>query len=269
LVEPHKILEIDLTYNQAIVKLQPAKAKQYKKVGIPVSKENTIHQTSALGLIFYGPDKFQHEYYQNSFELDKIVERRLEIYKNMPLNKAIEGYKKIVSKLLNDLENEKGKLTSNFYNYIRAEIEFGARNQFLRFLMLDKKEEMDTFFSKEIPAEIMTLVSFDKTKVNHSTLISEEFNNFSEMYLNFLISIKHQKLIINEDFNREKIKTAIRNLPKASVYYYLANHLLQTNRKALMQIIKNEAAVEELITKTITKYPNGELNMKLIEKYDL
>jgi len=101
------------------------------------------------------------------------------------------------------------------------------------------------------------------------TLISEEYNKYLELYLNFKINIQNKNFAIDSKFNRQKIKMAIKSLPNESLYYYLANHLLQCNRNQLLQDIGNEEADEELITKTITKYPNGELNDKLTEKYEL
>ncbi|MDO5969288.1 hypothetical protein Q4Q35_05660 [Flavivirga aquimarina] len=269
LIEPNKTLEIDLTYNTSLTTLKPEDVEKHIKIGAKVSKKNTIINDSQMSINFKGGDIFQNEYYQKSFELDKMVDRRLEIYKDMPLDNAILGYQKITQKLLNDLEAKKERLSLTFYNYIKAEIEFGAKYQFLRFLMLDKNNEMDTFFSKGIPKDILDVLSFDKTKVNKTIMVSEEFNNFIEMYLNFKLSEKNKKLILNDGFGFHKIRIAIRNLPKASVYYYLANNLLQTNREKLMKVIKSEEAVEELITKTITKYPNGELNDKLMVKYNL
>lgn len=271
LLEPNKVLNVDLERNWAISTLTPKKAKRYRELGIKVSENNTMETTQKTSIRFSEPNSFQNEYYQKSFNLDDKFDKRLDIYKTRTIGEAIISFKKINQKLLNNLESEKDKLSVVFYDYIKAEIEFGARKEFLKFLMFSKEKEMDTFFSKEIPKEIIDIIEFDKSKINASTLISEEYNKFLMLYLNFKMNIQNKKYNRNYEYDMQKIRTAIRNFPKESVYYFLANYLLQpqVNREYLIKTIKNEEAVEELITKTISKYPEGELNDKLIQKYDL
>lgn len=269
LIEPNKVTNINLERNWSISTLTRKQAEKYRKSGIPILEDNSIQTTQKTSIEFLESNTFQNNYYQKSFDLTEKIDNRLDIYKTKSIDKAIISYKKVKLKLLNAHELEKDKLSPVFYDYIKAEIEFGARVEFLKFLMLSKEKEMDDFFANEIPKDIMNIIEFDKTKVNHTTLISEAYNKYLELYLSFKINIQNKKLNVNHKFSIQKIRTAIKNLPHESVYYYLANHLLQTNREQLIQDIKNEEAVEELITKTITKYPNGELNDKLIEKYDL
>ncbi len=271
LLEPNKVLNVDLERNWSISQLSSEKAEKYRELGIKVSENNTMEITQKTSIRFAEPNSFQDEYYQKTFNLDDKFDKRLDIYKTRTIGEAIISFKKINQKTLNNLELEKDKLSPVFYDYIKAEIEFGARKEFLKFLMLSKEKEIDTFFSKEIPKEIIDIIEFDKSKINASTLISEEYNKFLMLYLNFKMNIQNKKYNINYKDDIQKIRTAIRNFPKESVYYFLANHLLQpqVNREYLIKTIKNEEAVEELITKTITKYPEGELNDKLIKKYDL
>ena len=267
LIEPHKTLDIALERNWTISKLTPERAEKYRKIGVNVSKDNTLETTKKTSIDFGETNRFENEYYQKSFNLDDKFDKRLDIYKSMSLEKAIVSYNKLKQKLLNELETDKIKLSPTFYEYINAKIEFGARKEFLKFLMLTREDERADFFSKEIPKEIMDIIEFDKSKINSITLLSEEYNKFLMLYLNF----KNKSYNKYYEYDRDKITLAIKNFPKASVYYFLANYLLlpETNRKTMMENIKNEEAIEELIIKTITKYPDGELNDKLIEKYDL
>jgi hypothetical protein len=271
LLEPNKTLNVNLERNWAISNPSSEQAKQYKTRGIKVSKENTIEATQKTSITFLGDKTFKEECFQKAFIIDGKIDNRLDIYKSMPIEKAIISLNKLKKNFLGDLEENKNRLSSIHYNYIKAEIEFGIRKEFLRFLMLNKESEMDDFFSKEIPQEIMDVIEFDKKQVNTVTIRSEAFNQFLMLYLNFKLNTLNKKYNRNYEFGIQKIRTAIRTFPKESVYYFLANNLLQpqVNRKYLIEIIKNEEAVEELITKTITKYPDGELNDLLIEKYDL
>lgn len=270
LIEPQKTLKVDLTYNSNLIKLDAEKATRLKKSGINVADDNTVINERQMGIEFKGDDAIQNEYYQNSFELDKTVDLRLKIYENMPLERAIEGYHKILTKQLADLEIQKEELSPLFYQYIKTEIVYGAKYQFLRFLMLDRSEdEMNNYFTTEFPKDVLEILAFDKTSLSKNSLISEEYNNYVEIYLNFYVSIMNKEHTLHAGFDFPKIRTAIQTLPHEHVYYYLANNLLQTDRKTLMDVLQNEEAVEELITKTITKYPDGELNEKLILRYDL
>ena len=269
LLEPNKTLDVVLRYDHYVKQLTEHTAKKYKANGIEVLKDNKMHVTAKMNIKFKYPNYFQDKYYQTSFNLDDKIDKRLDIYKTRSIETAVISFNKIKKKLLDNLELDKNKLSPILYDYIKAEIEFGARKEFLKFMMLSKEKEMEDFFSKDIPKEVMDIIEFDKTKINATTLISEEYNKFLILYLNFKVNIINKEYNRDYKFGFDKIRTAIRNFPKKSVYFYLANNLLQTNREQLIKEIKNEEAVEEIITKTISKYPDGELNDKLIEKYDL
>ena len=265
LVEPNTILEVELTSNRSQTKLSQEDADKYKKAGAIIGSDNIIDNIKETGIRFTGPDSFKNEYYQKTFDIADKMDNRLELYENKPIEEAIIGYKKITTKLLSELESNKDKLSSVFYNYIKAEIEFGARLELLKFIMFPAKEGseeiLNSFFSKEISKEISELIDFDKTTITPSTLISEEYNKFVEVYINFKINSLNKKFSKYNEFSKEKCKTAIKYLPEESAYYYLVNHLLQTVRK--------EDFVESLITSTIKKFPDGDLNDKLIKLYDM
>lgn len=269
LIEPNKVINVDLTSNRYSSTLTKEKANKYRKLGAKIPETNIVENVNRTDIKFNGKDTFQNEYYQKSFDLDDKIDKRLDLYKTRPIEDAIVGFKKIRQKLLDELESNKDKLSTVFYDYIKAEIEFGARNEFIKYLVFARKEDMSAFFSNSIAPEIIDIIEFDKTHVNNTTLISEEYNKYIEMYLNFKLNNANKKYVDYYKFTMQKIRTAIRNLPNESIYYYLANNLMQTNRTELMQSINNEDAVEELITKIISKYPNGELNDKLMIQYDL
>lgn len=265
LVEPNTVLEVELTSNRSEIQLSQEDADKYRKAGAIIGSNNILDNVNETGIRFIGPDSFKNEYYQKTFDIEDKIDNRLELYQDKPIEEAIISYKKITTKLLSELESNKEKLSTVFYNYIKAEIEFGARLELLKLIMFPPKEGseeiLNTYFSKEISKEISELIDFDKTTITPSTLISEEYNKFVEVYINFKINSLNKKFSKYNEFSKEKCKTAIKYLPDESAYYYLVNHLLQTVRK--------EDFVESLITSTIKKFPDGDLNDKLIKLYDL
>jgi hypothetical protein len=265
LVEPNTILEVELTSNRSQTKLNQEDADRYKKAGAIIASDNMIDNINETGIRFIGSDSIKNEYYQKTFDIEDKIDNRLELYQNKPIEEAIISYKKISTKLLNELESNRDNLSSVFYNYIKAEIEFGARLELLKLIMFPQKggseEILNTFFSNEIPKELTELIEFDKTTITPSTLISEEYNKFLEVYINFKINSLSKKFSRYNEFSIQKCKTAIKYLPEESAYCYLANHLLQT--------VRQEEFVESLITSMIKKFPNGDLNEKLMKLYDL
>ncbi|MDN5204623.1 hypothetical protein QQ008_24740 [Fulvivirgaceae bacterium BMA10] len=207
-------------------------------------------------LEFTGSDSFQNYYYQKSFALDNTIDKRLELYASKSMKIVIAQLKKVTQKLLARLEKEKEKLSPLFYDYIKAEIEFGARKEFLKFLRFSKETEMQSLFSEEIPKEIMDVVEFDKSKINEAILISEEYNEYLELYLNFKMNIINKKHILYNEFSMQKCQIAIKVLPEESIYYYLANHLIQYPEVEFF---------DDLVSELIKRYPEGELNDVLLE----
>lgn len=247
LIEPLEKVVVDLTYNG------------WNKTKVQFSDEN----------------KFKNEFFQKTFLIGSGIGKRLQVEKNNSIELVIENLKKYEKNLLKILEKEKSKLGNTHYNYIKAEIEFGVKIEFIKFLKTYKKKFMDTLFLNKIPKKIIDLIEFDKKQINDATLINETYNKYLESYLNFKINIINKKNIEYNPISYQKFRTAIKILPKSSVYYYLANHLLQKSNNHLYKIFKSNskfnenALLEELITGIIKHYPNGKLNNSIIKKFQL
>lgn len=275
LIEKGNSIYVNLTYNSRRQRLTVKQEKTAKKYGIKVAPDHTVLVNQKTEIKHFGSNKFEHDYYQKSFTLDDIFDKRLEIYESKSIVTSVESLKKLTKKLLGKLEKEKEKLSPLFYNYIRAEIVFGAKKEFLKFLRFSKPEELKTLFSKPIPKEILDVVEFEKSDINNATLISEEYNEYLELYVNFKMNVINKKYIAYNEFSEQKIKTVIKVLPKKSVYYYLTNHLLHYSNTDLLKFFKidnnidKEILLEELVTGIIKHYPNGELNGYLFKKFDL
>jgi hypothetical protein len=265
LLEPGKVLDVELESNRTLEKLSPEMAEKYRKAGAKILDDNMIEQIHETNIQFHGENTFQDIYFQKTFDLTDKVDNRLELYQNKPIEKAIESYTKIRQKLLDNLEVEKGNLSVIIYEYIKAEIEFGARVEFLKYLMFSYQEKenkaLDLFFSNEIPQDILDIIEFNKDEISAVIMANEEYNKYLEIYLNFKINIQNGKFSAYNEFSIQKCKTAIRELPKESAYYYLTGQFLHTFR--------TEDFVEDLVIETIKAFPEGELNDKLMEKYDL
>ncbi|MEN8193084.1 MAG: hypothetical protein ABFS12_09735 [Bacteroidota bacterium] len=197
------------------------------------------------------------EYYQTTFDLDQRFDEVVTLAKTR--DKAIEDLNNKRNELLIKLDKEKKYISPFLYKYVKAEIEFGARKEFLRYLMLDHKEETSQLFGNEIPTEINNVIKFNKENVDYATLISQEYNEFLELYLNFKFSELKNELITYKEFDNEKFDFALKELPQASKYYYLANNLLYS--------VCTEQT-KELFASLIVEYPQGELNDRLSKKYN-
>lgn len=264
LLEPGNILDIELKSNRTLEKLSSEMAAKYREAGAVITENNTIELEKETTIRFLEENSFQYEYFQNTFDLEDQVDKRLELYRGKPIEKAEESYAKIRKKLLDNLESVKGNLSPTFYEYIKAEIEFGARVEFLKYLMFSDKEEtepLDSFFSKEISQEIIDIVEFNKNEVSPVVMASEAYNKYLELYLNFKLNVQNKKFSPFNELSKIKCKTAIRELPKESAYYYIAGQLLH--------YFRTEDFAEDLLIATIKEFPEGELNDKLMEKYDL
>jgi len=238
LLEPGTKTEVELT-----------KTKRYGKTLINFLSEN----------------KYNSEYYQTTFELDatleKVLDSRFDItlkeIKNM--DNAIKNLNTKLNESLTKLETDQQHISPFLYKYTKSEIEFGARKEFLRYLLLDHKEEASKIFSNKIPQKINDVVEFNKKNVDYATMISQEYNEFIELYLTFKFSTLKNELISYKEFDKEKFDLALKELPQASKYYYIANNLLH--------ISYNEKS-KPLVAKLIKLYPDGTLNNKLVEKYN-
>ncbi len=225
--------------SETIVEL--TKTSRYGKTKIKFSNENM----------------YNSEFYQSTFDLDQRFDEAVTLSKTT--EEANKNIKQKLSEQLTNLEKEKSYISPFLYNYTYAEIRFGAKKEFLRYLMLDHKEETEKLLQKKIPAHINEIIEFNAQDIDYATLISQEYNEFIELYLNFKNSESKNELIIFKTFDKDKFDLALKELPQASKYYYLANNLLYANYNV---------ETEELYTRLIGEYPNGELNDKLIEKYE-
>jgi hypothetical protein len=210
---------------------------------------------------FKGKNKFKYEYYQKSFDLDDKLDKALSVISSENTDLAISALKNATKNLLDDLELNKAKLTPVFVDYIKAEIEFGAKKEFLKYLWSKKEITLKEIITTgNIPDKFLEIVAFNKSSINDATLISEEYNEFVEEYINFLANIANKQYKKYNTLSRSKLKVVTENLPENSAYYYVAN-----------QFLLNDAASEfnGLIKKFILRHPDGELNSKLKEKYKI
>lgn len=256
LIEPGENLNIELTFNSWIDQLSEEDAKKWRSYGADVSADNKVMNIGKTGIKFHNPDNFKFEYYQKSFNLDDKCDEVLE--RSKKIESGIKNLKDEEQELLSQLEKDIDKLSPFLYDYIKAEIVYGAKKEFLKYLRFEHEKYMSTLFANEIPAEFFEITEFDKENINYATLINEEYNEYLEIYLNYKFSIEKKEYVVYKQFDREKFEFAIKELPEISKYYYLANNLLQAEKSL---------DFKNLADRLITDYPDGELNSKLIEKY--
>jgi hypothetical protein len=213
---------------------------------------------------FLNANNYNSAYYQTTFVLDQGLDEVLDSRNDSTLkdlkniDNAINNLNNKLTELLAELNKEKSYISPFLYRYTKSEIEFGGKKEFLRYLLLDHKVESSTLFRSTIPEKINNVIEFNKENVDYATLIGQEYNEFLEMYLSFKFSKLKNQLIAYKEFDREKFDFALKELPPASKYYYLANNLLHSNY--------NEKT-KELVTRLIKLYPDGKLNDKLLKKY--
>jgi hypothetical protein len=215
-------------------------------------------------IAFFNANKYNSEFYQTTFDLDNGLDEALDtradsILKDLKnVDHAIEKLNSKAGELLTGLNKERQYISPFVYRYTKAEIEFGARKEFLRYLLLNHKEEASKLFSDKVPVEINNVIEFNKEDVDHATMISQEYNEFLELYLTFKFSKLKKELIAYKEFDQEKFEFALQELPKASRYFYLANNLLYLN---------DDGKAKDLVARLIELYPGGELNDKLRGRY--
>jgi hypothetical protein len=261
LIEPGKTINIELTYNVITEKLTQDKANYLKKLGVDVAADNTVQDFGEAKINFNGEDKFQNEYFQKSFMLDDIIDKVLSAPSSENPDFAVSKMNYIEQGLLKDLEINRAKLSPFLYEYIKSEIEFGTKKEFLKYLRFEREDYLKEIMNnREIPSKFFDIVAFNTYQVNEATLLSEEYNEFIENYINFIISITKGEYIKYHPFDIEKISFVTKELPANTLYYYIANHLL-------IGVINEEF---KMIAKSIiAKYPDGGLNKKLKEKFKI
>jgi hypothetical protein len=214
---------------------------------------------------FSNANAYNSSYYQTTFVLDQGLDEVLDARHDEALkdlgniDKAIKNINNKLKELLSELGQEQPFISPFLYSYTKSEIEFGARKEFLRYLLLDHRKEASSIFNKSVPESVNKVIEFDKENVDYATLIGQEYNEFIELYLLFKLSKFHNKLISYQTLDQEKFDFALKELPKASRYFYLANNLL---------LLTDNEKVKELATRLMILYPDGQLNDKLLKKYN-
>lgn len=214
---------------------------------------------------FLNSNPYNSAYYQTTFVLDQgldeVLDSRFDIslkdIKN--IDNAIKNLDHKLKELLTELDKEQQYISPFLYKYTKSEIEFGAKKEFLRYFLLDHKVEVSKIFNNKVPEKINDVVEFDKENIDYATMISQEYNEFLELYLSFKFSKLKSKLITYKEFDKEKFDLVLKELPKASKYNYLANNLLHLN---------HNVKTKKLAARLIKLYPDGELNDKLVKKYN-
>lgn len=259
LIEPQTKLDINVTYNSWIEQLSPEMALRWKKLGVNVFDDNTVINIGKTKIEFAGSEGFKNSYFQNSFNLDDKSDNALSKMSSKNIHLALINLENTKKGLLADLEMNKEKLSLVFYDYIKAEIEFGARKEFLKYLRYDKEDYFKNIIATgEIPGKFFEIITFDKSAINDAVLISEEYNEYLEFYLNFIMNITKKEYTRYNVFSIEKLMFALEELPEASVYFYVANQLL------IADSIDEYKGIYNRIT---TLYPQGELNNRLKIKF--
>jgi hypothetical protein len=256
LIEPGENLDLELTFNSWTEKLSDKDAEKWRSYGVDVKEDNSVMNIGKTNINFLNPDNFKYKYYQTSFNLDDKCDKVLEHSKK--IKSGMKNLKAKEEELLSQLNNNKDKISPFLYEYIKAEIVYGAKKEFLKYLRFEHEKYMSTLFANEIPSEYYEITEFDKENINYATLINEEYNEYLEIYLNYKYSIEKKEYVVYKQFDIEKYDFALKELPEISKYYYLANNLLQAEKSI---------DFKNLADRLITDYPDGELNNKLIEKY--
>lgn len=252
LLEPNDSILVEINFNSWVEKLSNKKAKRLRSMGIEVEKDNTIRDYGKTGLTFGNKDKKSLEYYQKWFAVDDKFDSQIELSKN-PEN----AFKKVVllqEKLLADLHEEESNITPFLYKYLKTSIEFSAKKEFLKDLILKNKE----YLKGDVSNEILDFLKFDKQNIDYSTLLCDQFNDYLEFYLTYKINDEKKRTNTYYEFSSEKFDFVLKELPEKSQYSYLANQLLHQ---------QNSIENKNLYNRFLKSFPKGNLNKKLKEKF--
>ncbi len=179
LLEPNDSILVELTFNSWIEKLSKKKAKYLKSLGVKVKDDNTIRDYGKTGIKFLNSNKNSLEYYQKWFAVDDEFDSEIERSK-----KTIDTYNKVYKlkeKLLSDLKKEQANITPFLFNHLKAYVEFGAKKEFLKNLILKDKD----YLRGEIKPEIIEFLEFDKNAIDFAVLSSDQYNDYLEFYLTY------------------------------------------------------------------------------------
>ncbi len=259
LVEPDKGLDIELSYSSWPEKVSPEMYKKMKALGATTVGKDKILQIGHTKITFNNPDPEKHEFYQTSFNWDNQCDMALERSSSKNVMFALINLKNTRKKLLTDLEGSRGSLSPAFYDYLYAEIEFGAKKEFFKYLKYEKADYLrEIIASGEIPSEIAEFIALDRSVLTETGIINEEYIEYLEFYLNFIKSLAEGEYKEYHSFDMDKLVLVSEELPPSSAYYYLANQLLHTSE------------TEELASicgRFLEMHPDMELNEKLKGKY--
>lgn len=220
---------------------------------IELIKESRYGETK---INFLSQNAYSMTYYQSSHDLVQSFDELLTFSES--LDQAIIDLKKMSDQYITELDAEKDFISPVLYQYMKAQIQFGAKKELLRYLMLDHFDFTQELFEKDDLKSILHFIDFKKEEIEYSAMISQEFNEFVELYVNFNISLKSRNLEIYRNFDQEKFDFIFNHFSGELRYHYLANNLLYC---------KNNDYLVPLYLKLIDKYPEGDLNKKLLKQF--
>lgn len=252
LLEPSDSVLVEINYNSWIEKISEKKAKYLKSLGVEIIEGNKVRDYGKSKLTFLNPDKNSLEYYQKWFGVDDKYDYEIEM--SFRIKSAFKKVLNVKNKLVSDLNHEKSNITPFLYEHLLAYIEFGAKKEFLKNLILEEKD----YLSGKVPIEILDFLEFDKESINSATILCDQYNDYLEFYLTYKMNKKTGNNNTYYGFDEKKYDLVKSELPKASQYYYLANQLLQQKKSE-----KNE----NLAIRLTKENPKGDLNEKLNKKY--
>jgi len=252
ILEPNDSILVELNFNSWIEKLSDKKAKYLKSLGVKVSDDNTVRDYGKTGITFLNPNKNSLEYYQKWFAVDDKFDSEIERSKNV--DDAYNKVYKLKEKLLSELQQEKSNITPFLFNHLKAYIEFGAKKEYLKYLILKDKE----YLKGKVKLEIKEFLEFDKNAIDFAVLYSDQYNDYLEFYLTYKFNKRNGNNLKYYPFDKEKFELVTEVLPEKSQYYYLANQLLHQENT-----LENKALSIQLVQ----NFTNGDLNEKLEEKY--
>lgn len=251
LLEPSDSILVEINYNSWIEKISDKKAKYLKSLGVEIIEGNKVRDYGKSKLAFLNTDKNSLEYYQKWFGIDDKYDSEIEM--SLSVKSAFEKVSNVKNKLISDLNQEKPNITPFLYEHLLAYIEFGAKKEFLKNLILEERD----YLRGKVPIEILEFLEFDKNNIGYSTILCDQYNDYLEFYLTYKMNKKTGNDNTYYKFNEEKYELVKRELPKVSQYHYLANQLLHQ---------KNTEKNQTLTIQLIKENPQGDLNDKLRHK---
>jgi hypothetical protein len=265
LIEPNKTLVLEITADAEEIQLSKQKADFYRSKGGNIPANNKVIKDDETELEFLVENPNQYELFQDLIGVEERVDKRLSIYRNKPMEDAVKVSEKIMNEELEDLDEEKENISEVHYNYLRAQIIYGAKLEFMKHLMLPERNEsndrVNKLYTEKVPKVIMDFIDHDQKSIGKYEMLSENYNKYLQLFLNFIVNTYNKEYKKYNKFSKVKCQLAMRNFPKQLAYHYIATCVCKEKRE--------EDFIEEMIVSTIRHYPDGEFNELLFEKYDL